>query len=458
MERDTQIQGTVNELMARQQQNMTSGGSGMASASGPSVVGNEPATEQGPHALPGDITDALGEQWLTLRFRTGRFHTLRELLDDENTHLLILPPDRMCSAGELAAMRSDPSFAVRLTTAEPLNWNQVDLTVQSTEPRAANGLCRMELGPQSAPGAPPYGNTTYSLSTEDALQPGSSSDTDTSGAPPGHTAPDTDTETCFSRRAERNIYLRARPTLVRTVVGGQSSDDSRYGFTLAIHPDDYYVERLAGDCEGVNRLWDREFETGTRNVSSLCLQALIGQLADAVRVSLQSRVKDSDGKSITLDAPDIPDTWGICGDMSGELPTYTQDGDTQDAEIFVHDSGGMYQTPQNGMDTLGPGMFQDVAAQVLPALNLDGRERDRFDQAVRDFGELRQEYTSLSQGSALEQRYDTLAGQYGDLREQFMAMGQSDSAQAAKDFSNLVDSFIELNAGFQSLNNGDDLF
>jgi hypothetical protein len=103
-------------------------------------------------------------------------------------------------------------------------------------------------------------------------------------------------------------------------------------------------------------------------------------------------------------------------------------------------------------------MFQDVAAQVLPALNLDGRERDRFDQAVRDFGELRQEYTSLSQGSALEQRYDTLAGQYGDLREQFMAMGQSDSAQAAKDFSNLVDSFTELNAGFQSLNNGDDLF
>jgi hypothetical protein len=245
---------------------------------------------------------------------------------------------------------------------------------------------------------------------------------------------------------------------VRTVVGGQSSDDSRYGFSLAIHPDDYYVERLDGDCEGVNRLWDHEFETGVRNVSTRCLQALIGQLADAVRLDIQSTVQDSDRKSMTLDVPDIPDSWGICGEMTGDLPTYTQDGDAQDAEIFVHDSGGMYQAPQSGMDILGPGMFQDVEAQVLPGLNLDGKEQARFGQAVQDFGRLRQEYGSLSQGSALERRYAALADQYNDLRDQFLALGQADSVQVAADFSDLVDSFTELNAGFQSLNNGDDLF
>ncbi len=469
MQRAPEVRGTGGEPASGQRANMTA----TAHNAGPdmTVVGDDIGVAGDmPHALPTDILDGLGGEWLRIRFRTGRFHTLQELLSDEGTRLWSMPPE-VCSSGELAAMQSDPSFDLRLVTAQPVNWRQVDLEVRSSLPRAESALCRMEFGPRSASTSPPSGGTTYSYHTEQDLAPdegggstpgsgGGSGNGGGSGhgqgTSPGSSA---DTETCSSRQAERNVSLTAHPTLIQAMVGKTGSDDNRYGFRLDLHPDDYRVERLAGDCEGVNRLWDHDLETGERSVSPTCLRSLVTQLADRVRLDIHSRIRENDGRTVTLDLPDIPDDWGSCGNVSGgELPTYSPAGDTQDAEIFVHADSGGYQSPENAMDTLGPGMFQGVEADVLPGLDLAAGDLGRFAAAAEDFERLRREYASLGQDAGLSARYDALGKQYTDLLEQFSGLGSSAGARAVEDFSDLVDSFTDLNTSFQNLNNGDDLF
>ncbi len=163
-----------------------------------------------PHALTADMLAALGDEWLSIKFQTGSFSTLEAMLQDSATSLLVLPSQTVCSSEELAAIRKNPIFEIQLHTPEPLNWKQLEFAARSTTRRASSSLCSLTMAP------PVHGGVPYRLDQGGAV----SSDSEGSGAPGSGAgsadnssgiSPDAGESGCYTREAERDIFLSCTP-------------------------------------------------------------------------------------------------------------------------------------------------------------------------------------------------------------------------------------------------------